>query len=287
MSVKRSAPSRGPASSDLLVPRPYVVAGKEPAGPDTWTLDLVPEEGELPEFLPAQCCMLGAFGVGEAAISISSPMSDRTHHGFTIRNAGPITAALVETPVGGLITVRGPFGTPWPLDRLETRSLLVIAGGLGLAPLRSAVEDAIDRRPPRVVLLVGAKHPREILYPDALERWQGAGAEIHTTIDTAVEGWDGSTGLVTELIGGPSGISMNWADTTAFVCGPDVMMHVTAEKLVQVGMPASNIWITLERNMQCGNGLCGHCQLGPVIVCRDGPVVNYGHIQPFHWIPEL
>jgi NAD(P)H-flavin reductase len=231
--------------------------------------------------------MLGAFGVGEAAISISSPMSDRTHHGFTIRNAGPITSALVQTPVGGVITVRGPFGTPWPLDRLDTGTLLVVAGGLGLAPLRAAIHASIDRGLARVVVLLGAKQPEEILFGESIQEWERAGAEVHITIDDAVQGWDGPTGLVTELIDSSTGVQTDWTDTSAFVCGPDVMMHFTAEKLVEVGVATSNIWITLERNMQCGNGLCGHCQLGPIIVCRDGPVVNYRDIEPFHWIPEL
>ena len=286
-SVSAPPVPKSATAPDLLVPRPYVVTQKEPAGPETWTLSLVPAEGELPDFLPAQCSMLGVFGVGEAAISISSSMTDRTRHGFTIRKAGPITTALVETPVGGVITVRGPFGTPWPIDQLKKGSLLIVAGGLGLAPLRAAIDAGLGRGLGRVVVLLGAKQPGEILYREAFDQWESAGAEIHTTIDTAVEGWDGPTGLVTGLIGGSAGVQMDWANTTAFVCGPDVMMHFTARRLVKVGMPTSNIWITLERNMQCGNGLCGHCQLGPIIVCRDGPVANYRDIEPFHWIPEL
>ncbi|MBT8240907.1 MAG: FAD/NAD(P)-binding protein [Acidimicrobiia bacterium] len=287
MNIVGAVPAQKRALSDLLIPRPYLVADKTPAGRDTWTLNLVPTEGELPEFLPAQCSMLGAFGVGEAAISISSPMWDRTHHGYTIRDAGPITSALVETPVGGVITVRGPFGTPWPLNRLKGSTLLVVAGGLGLAPLRAAIEAASDGGLDRVIVFLGAKEPSEILYRESFERWERGGAEVHVTIDTAIPGWDGPIGLVTDLIDGSTGVQLDWTDTTAFVCGPDVMMHFTAEKLVEVGMSTSDIWITLERNMQCGHGLCGHCQLGPVIVCRDGPVVNYRDIEPFHWIPEL
>jgi NAD(P)H-flavin reductase len=173
------------------------------------------------------------------------------------------------------------------LDRLKTGTLLVVAGGLGLAPLRAAIQASIDSGLARVVVLLGAKQPEEILFRESIQGWERAGAEVHITLDGAVEGWDGPTGLVTELIDSSTGVQTNWTDTTAFVCGPDVMMHFTAEKLVEVGMAASNIWITLERNMQCGNGLCGHCQLGPIIVCRDGPVVNYRDIEPFHWIPEL
>ncbi len=273
--------------SPLLIPRPYVVASKALVSPETWTLDLVPVEGVLPDFLPAQCSMLGAFGVGEAAISISSPMSVRTHHEYTIRNAGPITAALVDTPVGGVVTVRGPFGEPWPLEDLVTSSLLIVAGGLGLAPLRAAIAAAVEQRFDRLVILVGARSPEEILYSEDFELWRNAGAEVHTILDSASQGWTGPTGLVTDLAGGTTGVQMDWTDTTAFVCGPDVMMHFTAKRLVELGMPRSHMWLTLERNMQCGNALCGHCQMGPVIVCRDGPVVNYERIEPFHWIKEL
>ncbi len=273
--------------SPLLIPRPFVVAAKALVSPETWTLDLVPVEGALPDFLPAQCSMLGAFGVGEAAISISSPMSVRTHHEYTIRNAGPITAALVGTPVGGVVTVRGPFGEPWPLDDVATSSLLVMAGGLGLAPLRAAIAAGVERHFDRLVVLLGARNPEEILYRKDLEWWRNAGAEVHVILDSASDGWHGPTGLVTDLAGGPTGVQMDWKDTTAFVCGPDVMMHFTAKRLAELGMPSSRIWLTLERNMQCGNALCGHCQLGPVIVCRDGPVVKYERIERFHWIKEL
>ncbi|MFW2382451.1 MAG: FAD/NAD(P)-binding protein [Acidimicrobiales bacterium] len=280
-----SAPVR--SLSPLLVPRPYVVESKELTSADTWTLRVTPESGELPEFLPAQCSMLGVFGVGEAAISISSPVSVRTHHEYTIRDAGPITSALVNTPIGGRITVRGPFGRSWPIERLATGTLLVVAGGLGLAPLRAAIEAGLDLDLERMVVLCGAKAPSELLYRADYPRWRAGGAAVETTVDTASGDWTGRTGVVTELIGGPAGVQLDWTDTTAFVCGPDVMMHYTARKLIDLGMPASNIWITLERNMQCGNALCGHCQLGPIIVCRDGPVVNYKDIQPFHWISEL
>jgi NAD(P)H-flavin reductase len=231
--------------------------------------------------------MLGAFGVGEAAISISSPMSVRTHHQYTIRRAGPITAALVDTPVGGVVTVRGPFGEPWPLEELATGSLLFMAGGLGLAPLRAAISAGVEQHLDRVVILLGAKTQEEILYGEDLEQWSRTGAEVHIILDSASNGWTGPTGLVTDLAGGTPGVQMDWSDTTAFVCGPDVMMHFSAKRLVELGIPMSQIWLTLERNMQCGIALCGHCQLGPVIVCRDGPVVNYARIEPFHWIKEL
>ncbi len=277
--------------SSLLVPVPHTVVGKRLEAPDTWTLDLAPVEGTLPDFLPAQVSMLGAFGVGEAAISISSAVSVQTHHSYTIRRVGPITSALVDTPVGGVVTVRGPFGQAWPLDRITTSGLLIVAGGLGLAPLRAAVEAVVEQsrsnRYNRVDVVMGARTPADVVYGDDLDRWGRSDAEVLVTVDEADDTWTGPTGLVTEHLGSETGVQLDWAGTSALVCGPDAMMHFTAQRLIALGMPAQQIWITLERNMQCGNALCGHCQLGPVIICRDGPVVNYADIEPFHWIPEM
>ncbi len=277
------------AISPLLVPQPYRVLDKVKEGEHVWTLHIAPVDGALPPFEPAQVSMLGAFGVGEAAISISSAAGNSDYHAYTIRRAGPITNALVDTPIGGLITVRGPFGSCWPLDRLDTGALAIIAGGLGLAPLRAVIDRAVHRldRLDRLGIVLGAKTPSDLIYRADLDRWRKAGAQVTLTVDAGDDEWNGSVGLVPDLLGATPGLDMEWADTTAFVCGPDVMMHFTAVKLLDLGVPVDRIWMTLERNMQCGNGLCGHCQLGPFIVCRDGPVVNYAEVAPFHRIQEL
>lgn len=274
--------------SPLLVPLPYRVVDRVDEGPGIVTLHVVPVDGTLPDFAPAQVSMLGAFGVGEATISISSSTDNVDYHAYTIRDAGPISKALVETAIGGLITIRGPFGNAWPLPDVTTRQLLIVGGGLGIAPLRALIHDAIAQKDrfDRLVLAYGAKTPDDLVYRNDLDAWAKSDMEVALTVDAADDDWSGSVGVVPALLG-PDGVELDWSDTTAFVCGPDVMMHFTAAALQGFGVDASRIWLTLERNMQCGNALCGHCQLGPFIVCRDGPVTNYAEIGPFHRVKEL
>ncbi|NNF55126.1 MAG: FAD/NAD(P)-binding protein [Acidimicrobiales bacterium] len=275
--------------SDLLIPRPYRVIHKVDEIPEVVTLHVVPVDGELPQFAPAQVSMLGAFGVGEAAISVSSPVSNRDFHAYTIRRAGPISGALVDTPVGGVITIRGPFGNMWPLDSVTTPQLLVIGGGLGIAPLRAAIEAAAEQGGPieRLSVVYGAKDPSSLIFEADLDRWRNAGVEVALIVDEGSENWDGAVGVVPDLLESEDGVELDWTNTTAFICGPDIMMHFCALRLTELGVPEGRIWFTMERNMQCGNALCGHCQLGPFIVCRDGPVVNYQSIRPFHHVREL
>ncbi len=274
--------------SPLLVPRGYVVVDKVEEAPDVFTLKVHPLEGDLPSFRPAQVSMLGAFGIGEAAISISSAPSVSSYHAYTIRRAGPITNALVDTPIAGVITVRGPFGAPWPFEEVSTSNLLIVAGGLGIAPLRAQIHDAAaqSHRFGRLTVLYGAKSPRDLVFLDDLRRWGTDKADVRCTIDDPDESWSGPVGFVTDLIEPDNGDGA-WADTTAFICGPDPMMRATSERLIEVGVDPNNIWVTLERNMQCGNALCGHCQLGPILVCRDGPVVNYSRVARFLSVAEM
>ena len=279
------------ALSPLLIPRPYRVVDKIDEADDVVTLHVRPVTGTLPRFEPAQVGMLGAFGVGEAAISISSDVDTVDHHAYTIRRAGPISNALVDTPIGGIITVRSPFGTPWPLPEVTTGNLLIVAGGLGIAPLRAAIEQAVRRidRFSSVSLAYGAKRPDQLLYGPDRARWEAVGLAVSTIVDVGDTDWTGPVGLVPDLLDGGDhgGPVIDGADTTAFLCGPDIMMHVTARALLERGVAPERIWLTLERNMQCGNALCGHCQLGPFIVCRDGPVVDYATIGRFHSVVEL
>lgn len=266
---------------------PYRVLDKVQEVEDIVSLHVAPVEGPLPEFLPAQVSMLGSFGVGEAAISISSATT--SHHGYTIARAGPISGALIDTAVGGTITVRGPFGKPWPMDKIDTKQLLIIGGGLGIAPLRAAIEQAIGQRErfDRLVVAYGAKAPERLVYRQELDRWNRDGAEVALIVDEGHNGWSGPVGVVPDLLGDDRPVNLDWTDTTAFICGPEVMMHFAATALSRLGMPTERIWLTMERNMQCGNALCGHCQLGPFIICRDGPVVNYQDIAPFQLVQEL
>jgi NAD(P)H-flavin reductase len=241
--------------------------------PDVVTIRAEPVVGTPRPFRPAQVGMLGAFGVGEAAISISSSPSERAFHDFTVRRAGAITSALTRMTPGDQFWVRGPFGSSWSLD-VAGDDVLIAAGGIGLAPLRSAIHHITEHRDHfgRVVLVVGARSASDLLYRRDYESWQTDAIEVVPTIDHAETGWSGRTGFVPDVV---SELDLALDRLRVLICGPDIMMRLTADGLVGRGMDAERIELTLERNMQCGTGRCGHCQLGGLIVCRDGPVVGY------------
>jgi NAD(P)H-flavin reductase len=262
----------------MIEPRVHVVRSVTPETPGVFTLDVVPVDGAPTPFLPAQVSMLGAFGIGEAAISISSSASVDDHHEYTIRRAGAITTALGELEPGDQLAIRGPFGQPWNFDAPHG-NVVIAAGGIGLAPLRSAVyalldaaQEAPDRR---VVLVVGARHSADLLYAGQYDDWRARGIEVVPTIDTAETGWSGRVGLVPDVV---ADLDVDWSNASALVCGPDVMMRIVADRMIDLGVAPGSIQLTLERNMQCATGRCGHCQLGPVLVCRDGPVLTYPEI---------
>lgn len=266
-----------PPADPLLVPQIHEVLTTRTEIPGVVTLRVAPL-GEPPRpFLPAQIGMVGAFGVGEAAISISSAITDHQAHEYTIRRAGAITTALTRLQPGDQLWVRGPFGVPWDLD-LAGRDIVIAAGGLGVAPLRSAIYEILRRRDEfgTVVAVIGARSPELLLYADEYSSWRNGGIRVAATIDRAADGWGGRVGFVPEIVGNISDeLGLSTDRTTALVCGPDIMMSAVAEVLVDRGVPADQVQLTLERNMQCGNGLCGHCQLASLIVCRDGPVVRW------------
>jgi NAD(P)H-flavin reductase len=266
------------ASDPMVEPRVHVVRSVTPETPGVVTLDVVPVDGAPTRFLPAQVSMLGAFGIGEAAISISSSASLDDHHEYTIRRAGAITTALCALEPGDQFTIRGPFGRPWDLDS-SSGDVVIAAGGIGLAPLRSAVyallDDVQERPGRRVVLVVGARHRTDLLYANHYDDWRARGLEVVTTIDTDEAGWAGRVGFVPDVV---AELDVDWSNASALVCGPDIMMRLTADRLIDLGVAPDAIQLTLERNMQCATGRCGHCQLGPVLVCRDGPVVTYPEI---------
>ena len=253
------------------------------------TLALAPLDGPAPAWAPGQFNMLYAFGVGEAAISISGDPGDPAAPVLhTIRNAGATTRALTALEPGAMIGLRGPFGTGWPLHREQGRHLLLIAGGLGLAPLRPAVLAAIARREAfaGLSLLVGARSPDVLLYGPQLDLWRHAGLAVHVTVDHAGRGWQGRVGLVTRLL--PEALAgVDPARVSAFICGPEVMMRFTAEALATAGVPPDHVWLSMERNMKCAIGQCGRCQFGPDFICRDGPVLRYDRIAARLRVREL
>jgi NAD(P)H-flavin reductase len=266
------------ASDPMVEPRVHVVRSVSPETPGVVTLDVVPVEGAPTPFLPAQVSMLGAFGIGEAAISISSSAAVDDHHEYTIRRAGAITTALCALEPGEQFAIRGPFGRPWDLDS-SSGDIVIAAGGIGLAPLRSAVyallDDAPARPDRRIVLVVGARHSDDLLYANHYDDWRARGLDLVATIDTDEPGWAGRVGFVPDVV---AELDVDWSSASALVCGPDIMMELTADRLIDLGVASGAIQLTLERNMQCATGRCGHCQLGPVLVCRDGPVVTYPEI---------
>ncbi|MGY4708797.1 FAD/NAD(P)-binding protein [Mycolicibacterium sp. CBM1] len=262
--------------SSAMAPVPYRVRSRVPENTDSVTLCLEPVTTELSTPRPGEFMMLYAFGVGEVAISVSGDpaVADGTIT-HTIRAVGAVSARLCAARPGSTIGVRGPFGTSWGLDTATGRDLVIVAGGVGLAPLRPVILGALSDRHNygRVVLIAGARSQRDFLYPAELQRWQeDSRLELHRTVDVPIQGWPGETGFVTEPLGRLSLVPQN---VTAFLCGPEPMMRFGAAALLDKGVAPTDIRVSLERNMQCGIGWCGHCQLGPLLVCRDGPVVGY------------
>jgi NAD(P)H-flavin reductase len=262
-----------------MVPLPYRVAGATPESPGVTTMLLEPagRSGAI-HFDPAQFGMVGVPGFGEVPISFSSDPDADDHIGITVRHVGAATRALTAAPLGSVVGLRGPYGEPWPIEAAEDRELLVVAGGLGLAPLRSLLVVTSRRRDrfARLGLAYGARSPADILYGGDLDGWSRHGVEVAVTVDRADSAWTGRTGLVTELF---ESLVERPAATGAMMCGPDQMMLASGIALIGLGVSPSRIWVTLERNMQCGIGLCGHCQLGSVFVCRDGPVFRFDRIS--------
>jgi NAD(P)H-flavin reductase len=276
------------AALEPMVPSPYEVAARVPENDDSATLRLRPLGAPRPGPRPGQFMMLYAFGVGEVAISLSGVPEDGdgvlTH---TIRDVGAVSGALYRAGPGTVIGVRGPFGTGWELESAAGGDVVIVAGGVGLAPLRPVVLATLAQRSRyrRVVLISGARSPADFLFEHEQQEWAALEAiELWRTIDVPASGWGGGVGFVTEPL------ARMWVDparTTAFLCGPEVMMRFCAQTLIRKGVPPSAIRVSLERNMKCGVGLCGHCQLGELLVCRDGPVVGYDVAESLLSLQEL
>lgn len=266
-------------------PAGYLVAGRRQETHDTVTLDLRPAGRPIQAHLPGQFTMLYAFGIGEVPISISGPAGGG-YLVHTIRSVGAVTAALCAADQGKMIGVRGPFGTSWEVSQAAGRDLLIVAGGIGLAPLRPAVLAAIAERDRyrRVIVLIGARSPDELVFAAELGSWSERGADVRVTVDRAAAGWTGHVGVVTQLFD-PAGLEPD--RTTALICGPEVMIRLAARDLRARGVAADRIRLSLERNMRCGTAECGHCQLGPLLLCRDGPVVDYQRAAPLLAVKEL
>jgi NAD(P)H-flavin reductase len=247
-------------------------------------------DGDGYAFEPGQFNMLYLFGVGEVAISISSDPGHPERLGHTIRHVGRVTNAFRRLLPGDEVGIRGPFGRPWPLHEAEGGDLVVVAGGVGVCPVRPAIEKAMRNRDRyhRLILLLGARTPDLLPYKDQLDEWvslmERLGVELHLTVDEAVGPWLYNVGVVTTLF---PNAGIEPGRTTAFMCGPEIMMRFAGKGLLELGVPAERVWVSTERHMECGIRLCGHCQLGPYFVCSDGPVFRYDMIRELMEVREL
>jgi anaerobic sulfite reductase subunit B len=276
---------------NAALPSPYRVVARRVETHDTATLTLEPAGEALSTFDPGQFAMLTAYGIGEVPISLSGQEAGvdggprRLVH--TLRAVGAVTRALHRAQPGDVIGVRGPFGNGWDVSSAAGRDIVVVAGGIGFAPLRPVVLGALaDRaRYGRLVVLVGARTPADLLYVEELDGWaKGDGVSVAVTVDRPDGTWTGHVGVVTTLL---ADAGFEPRNSVAFVCGPEVMMRFAAEALIAHGMPAARIRLSLERNMRCGVGWCGHCQYGPLLLCRDGPVTGYSRARPLMRVREL
>jgi NAD(P)H-flavin reductase len=269
-----------------MVPRPFVVLTKRQDTADTWTLELEPRGGEPLKFAPGQFTMLSAGGAGEVPISISGDPDRPERLVHTVRAVGLATQAICAADPGRVLGVRGPFGNDWPVEHVRGMDVVIAAGGIGLAPLRPALTRLLTRREDygRLVLMYGGRSPDQLLYPDELAEWSSRGFDVLVTVDSAGPEWLGHVGVVTRLV---RRAELDWTGVAAMLCGPEVMMRFMAAALVERGARAENVYGSMERNMQCGIGHCGHCQLGPTLICRDGPVYRWSELEPWLAIREL
>ena len=254
---------------------------------DTFTLSVESaEEKTKPSFAPGQFNMLYAFGVGEVPISISGdPGQPLWHH--TIRDVGKVTHALTQLKAGDMVGLRGPFGSAWPVKESRGSDVVIMAGGIGLAPLRSAIYALLNERDRfgEIAVLYGARTEKDLLFTREFESWRGKyGIQVRVTIDSAGHHWKGNVGVVTTLL---PRVRFDPEHTVAMICGPEVMMRFSVMELKNCGMEDKNIYVTMERNMKCAIGFCGHCQYGPTFVCKDGPVFSFNRVSSFFGIREI
>jgi NAD(P)H-flavin reductase len=268
--------------ADPMVPEPFRIDRVKQETEDTFTLGLVPDEANTKfAYLPGQFNMLCVFGVGEVPISISGDPSETSRLEHTTRRVGTVTTAMGQLRAGDMIGVRGPFGTHWPVTEEVGRDVLIVAGGIGLAPLRPVLYHLMAQREKyrKIVLLYGARSPEEILYKRELERWRGKfDLEVQVTVDRGSSGWRGNVGVVTPLV---ARAPFTPSNTIALLCGPEIMMRFAVNELQKRGVAAERTYLSLERNMKCALGFCGHCQYGSMFVCKDGPVFRLDQIA---WI---
>lgn len=263
----------------LIQPATIVEKIREAEGIDTYRLRFVDEQVRRAyRFAAGQFNMVYLFGVGEVAISIRSDPDDPDYLDHTIRVVGRVTSAMSQLQIGEVLGIRGPFGRGWPLADIRGKDVVVVTGGLGCAPVVGAIEYIFRRRSDfgAVRILHGVKTPHDLLYRERFEVWRRhPDTEVYLTSDRADKNWQYHVGVVTELF---HEVRMDPARTVVLMCGPEIMMRLGAPILIDRGIPATSIYVSLERHMECGIGLCGHCQMGPYFLCKDGPVMRYDRV---------
>jgi NAD(P)H-flavin reductase len=269
------------AATDAMIPQSYAVRAVSKETPDTFTLKLAPDKGSNgSQFRPGQFSMLWVFGVGELPISISGDPAEHGQLVYTVRSVGQATNALVTREIGEGVGVRGPFGNGWPLQAARGRDVIVVAGGIGLAPLRPVIYEVLNHRKDygRLVVMYGARSPRELLYHKELASWaREPETQILITVDYGGMSWRGHVGVVTTLF---KYARLKPSRSVAMICGPEIMMRFVTRELETHGLSRGDIYLSMERNMKCAVGFCGHCQYGPHFICKDGPVFPYEQLRP-------
>lgn len=262
-----------------MTPEPFVIKKINRDTADTFTIELTGvDSGQGIAFAPGQFNMLYVFGIGEIPISISGDPTSTKSLVHTIRVVGTVSRALRRLKAGDIVGVRGPFGSHWPVERAEGNDVVLIAGGIGLAPLRPTLYYMLANRKKyaKITLLYGTRTPADILYRAELEQWRARfDLEVEVTVDRGDDSWWGNVGVVPTLIPRAPFDPIN---AVAMTCGPEVMMRFSVMALRKSGMAVKDIYVSMERNMKCAIGLCGHCQYGGKFVCKDGPVFSYDEV---------
>ncbi|HLE32975.1 MAG TPA: FAD/NAD(P)-binding protein [Bacteroidota bacterium] len=270
-----------------FIPRPFRVLRTKRETHDVFTLELKPEDGSPLSFRPGQFNMMYVHGIGEVPISISGNPAKPETLVHTVRAVGGVTFAVRSIHRGDILGIRGPYGSVWPIEAAVGSDLVVVAGGIGLAPLRPVIYEALARRQQfgKLILLYGTREPEDIIFEKDLEEWRARfDFHVFVTVDRAIGNWKGHVGVVTGLL--PKA-SFDPANTLAMICGPEVMMRFTAMEFLKLGVDPAQIYFSMERNMKCGIGLCGHCQFGPYFVCREGPVFPYPRLKQLMTVREI
>lgn len=268
------------SQESIYMPTPARIVDVQPMTAHEKLFNLVLPSGFHLDHRPGQFVELSVLGVGEAPISVcSSPTRSNGHFELCVRSVGKVTDAVHRLSPGQMVGIRGPFGRSFPIERFYGRDVLFVAGGLGLAPLRSLIDEVIDKRGMfgRVIVLYGARTPSDMLFPNDLARWASRpDVEVHITVDRPDERWVGNVGVITTLF---KKIEYQGRNMVAAIVGPPVMYKFVLRDLLAHGLAEANIWMSFERQMKCAVGKCGHCQMHHIYTCQDGPIFSYHEVK--------